>query len=150
MPRFVTTVDLSVPLAQVFDFFRKPANLLQVAPPALHLQQENPPDELQLGSRLTLCGRRWGIRYRSVTEVMVFEPGVCFVEEQKEGAFRKWVHVHRFEATANAGTRVVDEIDFEPPGGMLGLILTPAAVERELNDFFRYRNAKLATMVGVR
>jgi ligand-binding SRPBCC domain-containing protein len=149
MARFVTTIDLSAPIAQVFDFFHKPANLLQVAPPALHLQLENAPAELQLGSRLILSGRRWGIRYRSVTEVIAFEPGVYFLEEQKEGAFRKWVHAHRFEATANAGTRVVDEIDFEPPGGMLGMLLTSAAVERELSEFFHYRNEQLAGILGI-
>jgi ligand-binding SRPBCC domain-containing protein len=81
--------------------------------------------------------------------VIAFQPGLYFLEEQKEGAFRKWVHAHRFEATANAGTHVVDEIDYEPPGGMLGLLLTAGAVERELNDFFRYRNAKLAEILGI-
>jgi ligand-binding SRPBCC domain-containing protein len=149
MARFVTTVDLSAPIAQVFDFFRRPANLLRVAPPSLHLQLENPPDVLQLGSRLALCGRRWGIRYRSVTEVIAFQPGLYFLEEQKEGAFRKWVHAHRFEATANTGTHVVDEIDYEPPGGMLGLLLTAGAVERELNEFFRYRNEQLTGTLGM-
>jgi ligand-binding SRPBCC domain-containing protein len=149
MARFVTMIELSAPIGQVFDFFRRPANLLRVAPPAFQLQLENAPDQLQLGSRLALCGRRWGIRYRSVTEVIALEPGVYFLEEQKEGAFRKWVHAHRFEARANAGTCVVDEIDYEPPGGMLGLLLTTAVVERELNEFFRYRNAKLAEMLGI-
>jgi ligand-binding SRPBCC domain-containing protein len=148
MARFATTADLSAPIAKVFDFFRSPVNLLRVAPPALHLQLETAPDELQLGSRLVLCGKRWGIRYRSVMEVIAFEPGAYFLEEQREGAFRTWVHAHRFEATVNAGTRVVDEIDYEPPGGMLGLLLTTAAVERELNEFFRYRNAKLAEVLA--
>jgi ligand-binding SRPBCC domain-containing protein len=149
MPRFVTTLDLSAPVAQVFEFFRRPANLLRVAPPSLHLQLENAPDELQLGSRLTLLGRRWGIRYRSVTEVIAFEPGVYFQEEQKEGAFRKWLHTHRFEGSVNAGTRVVDEIDYEPPRGMLGLLLTTAAVERELKEFFRHRDEQLAGILGI-
>jgi ligand-binding SRPBCC domain-containing protein len=74
---------------------------------------------------------------------------VYFLEEQKEGAFRKWVHSHQFEATANAGTHVVDEIDYEPPGGMLGLLLTAGAVERELNEFFRYRNEQLTGTLGM-
>jgi ligand-binding SRPBCC domain-containing protein len=150
MPRFVTSVDVSAPVLQVFDFFVRPANLLRVAPPKLHLNLEEAPEQLQLGSRLTLVSRRWGLRYRGVTEVIVFESGVSFVEEQKEGAFRKWVHAHRFEATATDGTHVVDEIDYEPPGGMLGLMLTPAAVERELNEFFRYRDERLAEILGRR
>ncbi len=150
MPRFVATVDLLAPVAQVFDFFRKPANLLRVSPPHLRLKLEDAPDVLQLGTRLTLVSRRWGLRYRSVTEVTAFEPGASFVEEQKEGAFRKWIYAHRFEATPDGGTRVTDEIDYDPPGGMLGLMLTPAAVERELNEFYRHRNEKLAAILGRR
>jgi ligand-binding SRPBCC domain-containing protein len=147
MPRFVTHVDLPAPVQHVFDFFRHPTNILRVSPPRLQMQLESAPETLDLGSRLTLVSRRWGLRYRAVTEVIVHEPGVSFVEEQKEGAFRKWVHTHRFEATTAAATRVKDEIDYEPPGGMLGLLLTPAAVERELADFFCYRNERLAEIL---
>jgi ligand-binding SRPBCC domain-containing protein len=150
MPRFVATIDLSAPVAQVFDFFRRPANMLRVSPPYLHLQLEDAPDDLQLGARLTLVSRRWGMRYWSVTEVTALEPGVSFVEEQKEGAFRKWVFTHRFEAIPDGGTRVTAEIDYETPGGMLGLLMTPAAVERELTEFFRYRNEQLAAILGRR
>jgi ligand-binding SRPBCC domain-containing protein len=147
MPRFVAAVDVAAPLARVFDFFRNPANLVGVAPPALQLQLEDAPQEIRFGSRITLASRRWGLRYRSVTEVIAFEPPVAFVDEQKEGAFRQWVHTHRFEDLAGDGTRVVDQIDYEPPGGLLGLVLTPATVESELAAFFRYRNAKLAELV---
>jgi ligand-binding SRPBCC domain-containing protein len=150
MPRFVATVNVSAPVAHVFDFFRNPANLVRLAPPALQLQLEHGPQELQLGSRLTLSGRRWGVRYRSVTEVIAFEPGVLFVDEQKEGAFRRWVHTHRFEDLPTSGTRILDQIDYEPPGGLLGLVLTPAVVDRELDEFFRYRNAKLAELLSGR
>jgi len=150
MPRFVATVVLSESVAQVFDFLRRPANLLRVAPPELALQLDDAPEELQLGSRLTLRTRRWGMKQRSVTEVIVFQPNVLFVEEQKEGAFRQWLYSHRFEATTDGGTRVLDEIDYELPGGMLGLLLTPAVVERELAAFFHYRNDSLAEILGSR
>jgi uncharacterized protein len=148
MPRFVATVALSAPVAQVFDFFRKPANLLRVSPPDLHLQLEEAPAELRLGSRLTVVSRRWGLRYRSVTEVTAFAPDASFVEEQQEGAFRRWHYTHRFEAIPDDGTRVTDEIEYEAPGGLLGLLLTPAAVEGELNEYFRYRNDRLAEILG--
>jgi ligand-binding SRPBCC domain-containing protein len=147
MPRFVTAVDLSVPLNQAFAFFRNPVNLIRVAPPALQLQLESGPAEVQLGSQMTLVGRRWGLRYRSVIEVIAFEPDACFIEEQMEGTFRKWIHAHRFRAFADGATRVLDEIDYEPPGGMLGLLLTPAAVEHELKEYFHHRNGALAEIL---
>jgi ligand-binding SRPBCC domain-containing protein len=148
MPRFVATVDLSAPVAQVFAFLCKPANLLRVSPPGLQLQLEAAPETLHLGARLTLVSRRWGLRYRSVTEVIAFTPDSSYVEEQKEGAFRQWRHTHDFQATPDSGTRVTDTIEYEPPGGMLGLLMTAAAVERELKEFFRYRNERLAETVG--
>jgi ligand-binding SRPBCC domain-containing protein len=150
MLRFVASVVLSDPVVQVFDFLRRPANLLRVTPPDLALQLDDAPQELQLGSRLTVRTRRWGMKQRSVTEVIAFEPNVLFVEEQKEGAFRQWLYTHRFEATADGGTRVLDEIDYELPGGMLGLLLTPAVVERELTAFFRYRNDCLTEILASR
>ncbi len=150
MPRFIVAVDVSAPLPRVFDFFRRPANLLGVTPPGLRLQLEEAPDELQLGSRLALVSRRWGLRYRGVTEVTAFAPDAFFIEEQKEGAFRRWLHAHRFAAMPDGRTRVTDEIDYEPPGGLLGLLLTTAAVDRELHDYFRYRNERLAEMFGAR
>jgi ligand-binding SRPBCC domain-containing protein len=97
---------------------------------------------------VALVSRRWGLRYRGVTEVIAFAPEAFFIEEQKEGAFRQWLHAHRFAATAAGGTRVTDEIDYEPPGGLLGLLLTPAAVERELGEYFRYRNEQLVELLA--
>ena len=149
MPRFVARADVSAPLTQVFDFFRKPANLMRTTPPGLQLQVENAPAELALGTRLTLISRRWGMRNRSVTEVIAFEANVSFVEEQREGASRKWLYAHRFEGKPDGGTSIVDQIDYEPPGGMLGLTVTPSVVERELSEYFCYRNEKLAEILAM-
>jgi ligand-binding SRPBCC domain-containing protein len=149
MPRFIARADVSAPITQVFDFFRKPANQLRTTPPGLQLQVENAPPELALGTQLTLVSRRWGLRNRSVTEVIAFEANVCFVEEQREGAFRKWVYAHRFEVRTDGGTSLVDQIDYEPPRGMLGLTVTPAVVERELSEYFCYRNEKLAEILAM-
>jgi ligand-binding SRPBCC domain-containing protein len=148
MPRFVVSAELPFPAARVFDFCSKPASLLNVTPPALQLAIENAPEILALGTRLTLVSRRWGLRYRSVLEVVVFDPNRCFVEQQREGAFGRWQHTHRFEELANGTSQLVDDIDYEPPGGMLGLMVTPEVVERELGEYIRYRNEKLTAILS--
>ena len=43
------------------------------------------PEQLSLGSRITVQGRRWGIPQRIVSEVTAFEPNVRFVDEQRQG-----------------------------------------------------------------
>jgi ligand-binding SRPBCC domain-containing protein len=78
--------------------------------------------------------------------VTVWEPQSRFVDEQREGPFRKWIHTHRFEALPDGGTRVTDTIDYETPGGMLGFIVTVKAVERDLRWIFEYRRQKLAAL----
>jgi crotonobetainyl-CoA:carnitine CoA-transferase CaiB-like acyl-CoA transferase len=69
---------------------------------------EGPP-QLQLGARVVLQGRRWGIPQRVVSEVTAWDPPTSFTDAQVEGPFRRWVHTHSFEAVPE-GTRVLDEI----------------------------------------
>jgi ligand-binding SRPBCC domain-containing protein len=147
MPRFETTETLSAPLARVFDFFSRPANLIEVSPPELNFELLSGPEQLTLGSRFTLQGRRWGVSQRIVSEVIVWEPQTRFVDEQREGPFKKWTHTHRFEALPDGGTRIGDRIDYETPGGLLGFVLTAKAVERELQRIFAYRRDKLAQLL---
>lgn len=143
MPRFEMVESLSVPLARVFDFFSRPANLIRISPPELHFQLLSAPERLTLGARVALQGRRWGLSQRIVSEVTVWEPEMHFVDEQREGPFKQWIHTHCFEALSEGGTRVTDHIDYETPGGMLGFVITRRAVERDLKWIFEYRRNKL-------
>jgi ligand-binding SRPBCC domain-containing protein len=77
-----------------------------------------------------------------VSAVTAFEMNEFFTDTQVEGPFGKWVATHRFEAVPE-GTRVSDHIQYEPPGGLLGLVLTAAFIERDLQRIFAYRTAKL-------
>jgi ligand-binding SRPBCC domain-containing protein len=147
MPRFETAETVAAALSQVFDFFSRPANLLRVSPPELHFQLLSGPEQLHLGARVTLQGRRWGVSQRLVNEVTVWEPETRFVDEQREGPFRRWTHTHRLETISAGGTRIIDSIDYEPPGGLLGMVVTAAAIERDLKWLFEYRQKRLAELL---
>jgi len=149
MPVFETSQSFSCALKDIFDFLTQPARVLLASPPELHLRLEDAPERLSLGARVVVRGRRWGIPHRAVNEVTAFEPEVQFVEEQREGPFRRWVHTHRLEAV-DGGVLVSDHIDFEPPGGILGLTLTAARVLRDLEWVFAYRGTRLAELLGAR
>jgi ligand-binding SRPBCC domain-containing protein len=148
MPRFETVTDLACPIERVWEFLCRPANLVLVSPPELHLRLVEGPEQLSLGARITIAGRRWGIPQRIVSEVVAFEPNVLFVDEQREGPFRKFTHMHRLEPLSG-GTRMLDRIDFEAPGGVLGLILTPGRIERELQSVFELRTRKFKELLVV-
>jgi ligand-binding SRPBCC domain-containing protein len=142
MPRFVVTICVPRPVAEVFEFLRRPANLPGLSPPELHLRVTDAPERLEVGSRLTLLAWRWGIPQRSVHEVTALEANALLVEEQREGLFGRWVHTQRLQEVPG-GTQVTHEIDFEPPGGLIGLVATPAMIERDLRWIFDHREQKV-------
>jgi uncharacterized protein (TIGR01777 family) len=79
----------------------------------------------------------WRLRHRDHRE------GGGFTDEQVEGPFRSWVHVHCFEDDGEGGTRVLDEITWEAPaiGALKGLVTS--LLERELGRVFAFRERRL-------
>jgi len=147
MPVFEASQVFSHPLEEVFAFFSNPANLVKISPPELHMRLVEGPARIEVGSRVVIQGRRWGIPQRLVSEITAVEAPTQFTDTQVEGPFRKWVHTHRFEKV-HGGTRVVDRIEFEPPGGMLGMMVTAASIERDLQWVFEFRTKKLKEILG--
>ena len=148
MPHHYTaTVEIAHPLADLFTFLTKPKNFAQLAPTELNLELLTAPDELMLGSRLVWKGRRWGISAQIIHEVTAFERDQRIVMEQKEGVLARWVYASNFTAT-DAGTKIVEQIDFDPPGGMLGFIVTADSVRKDMEKLLLYREKKLKEMFG--
>ena len=148
MPTFETSECYLAAPARAFALFRRPAERVRLAPPELHLRLEEGPDELQLGSRLTVRGRRWGVTQRMVSEITAFEDGALIVEEQRQGPFRSWRHTQRFEPSPDGGVRITDAIEYEPPGGVLGRLATAEAIRRELERAFAYRRERLTGLLA--
>jgi ligand-binding SRPBCC domain-containing protein len=148
MPVFEGTTVLAHSPAEVFDFICKPANLIAVTPPDLNMRLVEAPERLSLGARIVLQSRRWGFSQRIVSLVTAFDPNRLIADEQKEGPFKKWVHSHRLEAIPE-GTRMIDRIEYEAPGGLLGLVFTTDAIENELQELFAYRTEKFKELLPV-
>lgn len=147
MPRYESVLTFAKPLESVFDFFLQPANLLRANPPDLNITLVEAPAVVQLGSRIILQARRFGVAQRLVSEVTALQAQALLRDEQREGPFRKWVQTHAFEA-AGAGTRLTYRVDYEPPGGMLGFVMTAKAIDHELQTVGAYRAVKLAELLG--
>jgi ligand-binding SRPBCC domain-containing protein len=73
------------------------------------------------------------------SEITVWEPPRRFVDCQRRGPYRRWIHEHCFEA-ADGGTRVLDRVDYLPPGGWLSNRLF---IARDIRAIFAYRAAAL-------
>jgi len=147
MPHVETSILLTRPPPEVFAFFLRPANLLALAPPDLHLQLVEGPELIQSGARLTWKARRWGISQRIVTEITTLEPEKLLIEEQREGPLRKFIRTLRFEE-APEGTRLTEMINFEPPGGLIGLVVTAGMIQGDLETAAAHRDRKLRELLG--
>ena len=98
--------------------------------------------------RVTVQTRRWGVAIRLTTEVTALEPNRLLVEEQRQGPFRRWIVTRTLEPLGGGRTRLAEAVEFDPPGGMLGLRATAVRIEAELGELFAHRNAQLAVLLG--
>lgn len=74
------------------------------------------------GESVTWEARHLGVRQRLTAEVTVFDRPSYFRDEMTAGAFRSFVHDHRFEPR-DGGTVMVDEVVFRSPFGPVGWLV---------------------------
>jgi ligand-binding SRPBCC domain-containing protein len=141
---------LDADLEAVFDFFSDARNLETLTPPWLRFEILTPaPVEMRVGARIDYRLRLHGIPVRWQSEITVWEPGCRFVDEQRRGPYRRWIHTHEFEAVPGGGTVVRDVVRYAVPGGALvnRLFVAPDVArvfdfrERVLRDTFQPSNA---------
>lgn len=143
---FTATADLPVPRAKVFRFFSDPRNLERLTPGWLGFRILTP-DPLPVGEgavydyRLRLRGLP--LRWRTL--ITAWEDGRRFQDLQVRGPYALWRHTHRFEDTADGGTRMTDEVHYRLPLGILGALVLPL-VRRDVARIFAHRQAVLAVL----
>jgi ligand-binding SRPBCC domain-containing protein len=138
VPTFEASAEFACPPATLFDFLIRPANLPRVSPPDLSLRLVHAPERAELGSRITVEGRNLGMRHRLTTIVTAMQPHDLLADEQVEGPFRKYKHERRLRES-NGGVLLAEFIDYEPPGGMLGLLLSKSRLEQYITEMYDYR-----------
>jgi ligand-binding SRPBCC domain-containing protein len=142
VPTFESTVEIRCRQADLFEYLARPANLIRISPPQLNLTVVEAPERLTLGSRLTVRGRRSGVSQTMITEVTAFEPVTLLAETLHSGPFRRFTHARRLVGNDDL-VRLTDYVDFEPPGGFLGLVMTRSVIEKYFADLFTYRGLRL-------
>lgn len=133
---------------EVFAFFASPANLDALTPPWLSFAIRALPPQMAAGVEIDYRLRLRGVPVRWTSLIRTWEPPWRFVDEQVRGPYRRWVHEHRFEEVAG-GTRVVDHVDYEVPGGRLfGGLVHRLLVAPDLATIFDYRQQRLRELLG--
>lgn len=90
---------------------------------------ETDPEELDAGSRIDLSVQPFGIgpRQHMVSVIADREHGDgagMFQDTMESGPFAEWEHTHRFFSDGD-GTRLVDHVRYDFPGGALGRAVSP-------------------------
>ncbi len=135
-----TRLFLSHPLEIVFPFFADAGNLELITPPWLQFEILTPrPITMQAGTVIDYRLRLHGITLHWQSEITLWKPPYHFVDEQRRGPYRKWIHEHAFAEHAG-GSKICDFVQYAVPGGWLVNYLF---VKRDVRQIFEYRTQKL-------
>jgi ligand-binding SRPBCC domain-containing protein len=77
---------------------------------------------IELGETVTWEGRHFGIRQRFTSKITAFDRPYYFQDAMIAGAFREFVHDHRFEVR-DGQTTMTDKVYFRSPLGPLGQLI---------------------------
>ncbi|QDU91505.1 Polyketide cyclase / dehydrase and lipid transport [Pirellulimonas nuda] len=131
---------VSRPIGEVFAYFADALNLETLTPPLLRFKVLTPgPISMRRGLLIDYRLRLHGLPFRWRSEITQWEPERMFVDEQRRGPYRYWIHLHTFESVGDA-TRVVDRVRYGVP---LGWLVHQPLVLPDLRKIFAYRHKAL-------
>jgi ligand-binding SRPBCC domain-containing protein len=148
MPVFEASVALDCPRERAFEFLLRPANVALISPPELGLSFINPPEVVELGSRIEFKVQGYGQVQTMVHEITGLVHLQQITETQIRGLFASWIHEHAFETNDRGQVVVIDRIDFQPPAGILGLLISADKILEQLEDGFAHRHAQLQKLLA--
>ncbi len=137
MRRFSHAFVVDADIARVWDFYTDIGHLEVITPPEMQLKviRTTTGRKLLQGTEVWLEGKlvtksRWHSRITSLSPYQ-------YVDEMLSGRFKIWKHLHAFQEAGEA-TKVIDEIDFELPYGLLGRMFEGYTSKR-LEQIFAHR-----------
>lgn len=143
--RLDSTMWLPRNRVEVFAFFADAGNLEVLTPPWLRFQILTPmPLDLRVGARIDYRLRVRGVPLRWQSEITAWEPPTRFLDEQRHGPYRLWVHEHTL-VERGGGTEVRDHVTYAVLGGWL---VERLLVGPDLRRIFAFRRAALARLLG--
>jgi ligand-binding SRPBCC domain-containing protein len=141
------SVSIRCPVERVFDFLTSTENFAKIVPPDLQLRVVQSPGRLALGSRFEVQILGFGVPQNVIYEITEFVTPHRFQESQVKGPLGRYVHEHALAAQEDGTVRVTDRIDFDPPGGLLGFLLTEQRLRTSLEQGLTHRHRELKRLL---
>jgi ligand-binding SRPBCC domain-containing protein len=131
-------MSLPLPRDQVFAFFAEATNLQRITPPELGFEIVTPhPIDLREGTHIEYRLHLFGLPFAWQSEIQRWHPPEAFVDVQRHGPYKLWVHTHRFREEQSV-TIIEDEVQYALPYWPVGELAYPL-VRLQLARIFRYR-----------
>jgi ligand-binding SRPBCC domain-containing protein len=133
MGLFQASVILPRPRIETFEYLRRPANLLKMFPPGDFGVKH--PEIMDVGGYIEFQLKAMGSNFQFVHEIMQVKPSEIIVVKQIQGPFKAWTQEQHFADAADGNTLMTSIVRFEPPGGMLGFVVTRKLILAQLNEW---------------
>lgn len=143
MTTYEDTLTLACPPEQAFEFLIRPANIIAISPPEMGLRLVEAPERLQLSGRMEFEAHAYGMKQKILHEIIEFEHPHRFVEQQVQGPFKFYRHEHVIRAHDGQNVQLIDRVEFQPPGGLAGMLLTESRILKGLQHAFEHRHREL-------
>jgi ligand-binding SRPBCC domain-containing protein len=151
MHRMKVTHKLPLSMDDCWKFFSTPKNLQVITPAKLNFKMlfEDVEEEMYPGQIIGhIIHPVWNIPIKWLTQITHMEKHRYFIDEQRAGPYKLWIHEHRFESISN-GVEITDTVYYMMPFGILGRMVHAIKVKRDLEHIFSFRSKKLEELFGV-
>ena len=140
---------LPISKQEAWDFLSNPGNLKVITPAQMGFHILDGADTAMFPGQLIQYIVKPFPFYtvKWVTEITHVAKGNYFVDEQRFGPYALWHHKHFLKELEN-GVEMLDVVDYKLPFGILGQLMHPVLVKKELHKIFTYREKKLTELFG--
>ena len=142
MPIFERKSRIEVPVKELFNWHNRSLVFERLTPPWEKIKVAEKQGGITDGSRVVLEMRQGPFRRRWVAIHNSYIEGTQFADEQVQGPFAKWAHLHQFLPETDSSSLLVDHIDYKPPFGVIGQFVAGSFISKTLDRLFSFRHTR--------
>jgi len=143
MALFERSVTLSTTAEELFELLVRPANAVDLTPPGTTMTLVLAPEIVEVGSRIEFDLDGMGPTQRMVHVITECIHPSKITTKQDRGPFESFLHEAILQSHGTSEVELIDRIAFEPPGGLMGFLLTESRIAEMLQEGYAYRHAEL-------
>ena len=137
--RFATEMKISASLEEVFRFFSRAENLERITPPWLRFKILSPlPIKMKAGTIIDYRLSLYKLPVHWQTEISLWDPPNRFIDRQRQGPYKNWIHEHTFIAVDD-GCLIRDLVQYELHGAFLSPLINRLFVRKDIQRIFAHR-----------